>query len=304
MNLPPITPETATGLAAAAIRLALVVLGAVIVIRVVGALIGRIEEAIREDAGGTATGREKRARTLGDVLRRTIRGVVVGFAILAAARILGVDVTPVLAAAGGFGVAMGLGAQSLVRDWISGFFIIRDNQFAVGDAVRVAGVAGTVEGLSLRHSEVRDADGALHFVPNGEIKVVTNLTKAWSSPMVRVPVSLTEDPVRAIEALSAMAADLAEAPALKPWLIEPPRVLGVEEMSAGQFTVLLQAKTDPDHRHLVSRAMRLGAIQRLRAAGISLHALPAAPEAPAAAGAAEAGAAPMAAGSAAREVSP
>jgi small conductance mechanosensitive channel len=266
-------PEAAVNIVALLIRLGLVVLGAFIVIRIAGLLIGRIERAIREDASGTDTEREKRASTVGDVLRRTTRGTVVIVALLMAARELGLDITPALATAGGFGVAAGLGAQSLVRDWIVGYSIIRENEFAVGDVVRVAGVSGTVEALSLRHSEIRDGDGSLHFVPNGEIKVVTNLSKAWSAPIVRIPVSLTEDPARALEEMRAMLERFREAADVKPHLLEPPRVLGIEEVSAGQFTILLQVRTLPEQRLAVSRALRLAAIERLRVAGMTLHAV-------------------------------
>ena len=269
----PQVPESAVGTVSLLIRFGLVVIGAVVVLRITEALIGRIEHAILEDLHGSAPAREKRARTLGGALRRAARGVIVGLAVLMAIRELGLDITPALAAVGGFGVAAGIGAQSMVRDMISGFFIIRDNQFAVGDEIRGAGVAGTVETLSFRQTEIRDGDGALHIVSNGELKVVTNLTKAWSSPTVRIPVSLAEDPARAIQELEAMLAEFAEDPAWKPHLLDPPKVLGVEDLSAGQFTLLLQARTLPENRLRVARALRLAAIQHLRRAGMALHAV-------------------------------
>jgi moderate conductance mechanosensitive channel len=264
-------PEEAFSLVALLIRLGLLFLGTIIVIRIGGLLIKRIERAIREDASGHDLAREKRAKTVGDVLRRTLRGMVVAVAFLMAMHELGLDITPMLATAGGFGVAAGLGAQSLVRDWIQGFFIIKGNQLAVGDVVRVAGVTGTVEGVSLRQSEIRDGDGSLHFVPNGEIKIVTNLSKAWSTPTVRIPVSLTEDPARALAEMRAMVPRFSEIPDVKAHLLEPVRVLGIDDVSAGQFTILLQARTTPEQRYGVSRALRLAAIEQLRGAGIGLH---------------------------------
>ncbi len=263
--------ETAYNFVTILIRVGLVILGAMIIGRVASLLIGKLEDAVREDKTGDELSREKRARTIGDVLRRTTRGALVTVTALIALRELGFDINPLLATAGGFGLAAGLGAQSVVRDWISGFFIIRDNQIAVGDVVRVAGVTGTAETVSLRHSEIRDGDGSLHFVPNGEIKVVTNLSKAWSTPTVRIPVSLTEDPTRALQELRAMAARFGELPAVKPHLLGPPEVLGIEDVSAGQFTILLQVRTRPDQRFALTRAIRLAAIERLRAAGIELH---------------------------------
>ena len=268
------TPEAAIAYGAAilAIRLGLVVLGAVFLLRFAGLLIGRLEIAIKAQGQGDATARENRARTLGSILRGLAKSAVFVIALLMGVHELGLDITPAVAAAGGFGVAAGLGAQSLVRDWISGFFVIHDNQFVVGDAVRVAGVAGTVETLTLRHTELRDGDGSLHFIPNGEIKVVTNMTKAWSAPLVRIPVSIAEDPARVLALLDAFLTDFRNDPNVGLLLREPPRVLGVDEVAGGVYTILLQARTAPEHRYTVGRAMRLGAMTRLRAAGISLHA--------------------------------
>jgi small-conductance mechanosensitive channel len=256
-----------------AIKIGLIFLGAIILIRVAGMLVKRIERRIKaRHPGDEESAYEKRAKTLGGVLRGAARITIIIVALMMAVRELGLDITPALAAAGGFGVAAGLGAQSIVRDWLVGFFIIYDNAYAVGDAVTVAGVSGTVESLTLRHTEVRDGEGALHYVPNGEIKVVTNLTKSWSTPVVRIPVSLTEDPIRAQEVLERFVTEAANDPALKPFLREPPRVIGVEDIAPGQYTVLIQARTLPDHRLTVARALRYGALSRLRAAGISSHA--------------------------------
>jgi len=259
--------------AALAIRVGLILLGAVILIRVAGILASRIERRIKaRHPGDEESAYEKRAKTIGGVLRGAARTTIIIVALMMAVRELGLDITPALAAAGGFGVAAGLGAQSIVRDWLVGFFIIYDNAYAVGDAVTIAGVSGTVESLTLRHTEVRDGEGALHYVPNGEIKVATNLTKSWSTPVVRIPVSLTEDPIRAQEVLERFVTEAANDPALKPFLREPPRVIGVEDIAPGQYTVLIQARTLPDHRLTVARALRYGALSRLRAAGISSHA--------------------------------
>ena len=279
------------------IRLGLVVLGAFIVIRLLYIVIGRIERAIRTEGRGSEGARERRAKTLGTVLRDLARGVIVVIAALMGARELGLDITPALAAAGGFGVAAGLGAQSLVRDWIAGFFFIRDNQFAVGDVIRVAGVSGTVETLTLRHTELRDGEGFIHFIPNGEIKVVTNLTKSWSTPLVRIPVSLAEDPSKVIATIEAMLPEFRENAKMKTDLIEGPRVLGIEDMTEGQFTLLIQAKTVPEQRLAVSRALRLAILERLRNEGITVHTAAAPAATKAAAGAAGANGPPSDEGS-------
>ena len=265
------TSDQAFSIATLVVRLGLVGLATIVSIRITYLLIGRIEKAIRDENRGTETAREKRAKTIGSVLRSVSRGIIVLIGLLMGARELGLDITPALAAAGGFGVAAGLGAQGLVRDWIAGFFFIHDNQFAVGDVIRVAGVSGTVELLSLRHTELRDSEGFIHFVPNGDIKVVTNLTKSWSTPLVRIPVSLVEDPDRVIAVIESMLEEFREDLRVKTHLLEGPRILGIEDVNTGQFTLLLQAKTVPEQRLVVARALRLAILERLRAEGISLH---------------------------------
>lgn len=268
------TPEAAMAYAAAmlVVRLGLVLLGTIVLIRVSALVIGRLEHAIRAQGDGDPTARENRARTLGGILRGIARNSIIVIALLMGVRELGLDITPAVAAAGGFGVAAGLGAQSLVRDWISGFFIIHDNQYVVGDSVRIASVSGTVETVGIRHTELRDSDGSVHFIPNGEIKVVTNLTKAYSAPLIRIPVSLTEEPSRAISLLEAYLTEVRGDPTIGPLFREPPKLLGVDEIRGGHFTILLQARTSPEDRFTVGRALRLGAIRHLSAAGVALHA--------------------------------
>lgn len=253
------------------IRLGVIVLGTVLVLRVASALVSRLEKTIRERSVGEDAARDKRARTIGGVLRGGARSLVFVVAALMAVRELGLDITPALAAAGGFGVAAGLGAQSVVRDWISGFFIIHDDQYGVGDTVRVAGVAGSIEQLTLRHTELRDGDGSLHFIPNGEIKIVTNLTKSWAAPLIRIPVNADEDPERVLRVLNEMVSAFRADAVTAALLVDGPTVLGIDDITGGQYTVLIQARTRPENRHPATRALRLAAIRRLRAEGIALR---------------------------------
>ena len=264
-------PVETVNLVGLLVRLGVLTLGTIITLRVTTVLIRRLEGAIRAEAKGTENAREKRARTIGEVLRSVSRGLIVVVAMLMGARVIGLDITPALAAAGGFGVAAGLGAQSLVRDWISGFLVIHENQYDVGDVIRVAGVSGTVEALSLRNTELRDGEGFIHFIPNGEIKVVTNLTKSWSTPLVRIPVSVTEDPERAIRLVEETLVEFREHSEMKAYLIEAPRLLGIEDVLPGQFTLLIQAKTVPEQRLAISRALRLAVLGRFRASGVQVH---------------------------------
>jgi moderate conductance mechanosensitive channel len=269
MNAPAALPTT--DIATILIRIGLIIICAFLVSRLAAIAIGRIERAIRAGTQGFAIEREKRAKTVGQILRSVTWIVLVLVASLMAIRELGFDITPGLAAAGGFGIAAGLGAQTLVRDWIAGVLIILDNQFAVGDVVRTAGVSGKVQFLSLQHTELRDGDGAVHFIPNSEIKVVTNLSRSWSQPTVRIPIDSEEDPKHVMAVLREMLTRFAEDPAVKPHLEGEPKVLGIEEIHAGYFTVLLQVKTNPGQRLEMMRELRMAALHRLRQEGISVR---------------------------------
>ncbi len=268
---PDIFAGPATSLASMAIRIGLIVLSAFLLSRIARILVGRIETAIRSGTQGFAIEREKRAKTLGKMLRSASWTVIVVVTLLMAMRELGFDVTPALAAAGGFGIAAGLGAQTLVRDWLGGILIIMDNQFAVGDVVRAAGVAGKVEVVSLHHTELRDGDGALHFIPNGEIKVVTNLSRSWSQPTVRIPIDIGEDPKRVLAVLRDTLQKFGEDPSVRPHLDGEPRLLGIEDVYAGYFTVMLQVRTNPGQRLEMMRELRIAALHRLREEGISVR---------------------------------
>jgi small conductance mechanosensitive channel len=269
MNVPAALPPT--DIATVLIRIGLIIICAFLFSRLAAIAIGRIERAIRAGTQGFAIEREKRAKTLGQILRSVTWIVLVLVASLMAIRELGFDITPGLAAAGGFGIAAGLGAQTLVRDWIAGVLIILDNQFAVGDVVRTAGVSGKVQFLSLQHTELRDGDGAVHFIPNSEIKVVTNLSRSWSQPTVRIPIDSGEDPKHVTAVLREMLLRFAEDPAVKPHLEGEPKVLGIEDIHAGYFTVLLQVKTNPGQRLEMMRELRMAALHRLRQEGISVR---------------------------------
>ena len=133
---------------------------------------------------------------------------------------------------------------------------------------------GKVEVISFHHTELRDGDGALHFIPNGEIKVVTNLSRSWSQPTVRIPIDIAEDPKRVLAVLRDTLRKFAEDPSVKAHLEGEPRLLGIEDVYAGYFTVLLQVKTNPGQRLEMMRELRIAALHRLREEGISVRPAP------------------------------
>lgn len=167
---------------------------------------------------------------------------------------LGLNVAPILASAGIFGVAVGFGAQSLVKDVISGFFILLEDQYGVGDSVEINTHSGTVERMNLRVTQVRDAEGRLISIPNGKVEVVVNASKGWGLATVEVTVGALVPPEQAIAALEASLEGLAEAHSTD--LLGPVELVGVEGLGSGAATLKAQARTRPGRQHEVARAMR------------------------------------------------
>ena len=174
---------------------------------------------------------ERRVRTLQDVSVR-VAALVIG--IIATLMILSefaIDIGPAIAGLGVVGIAVGLGAQTLVRDCLAGIFIILENQYSAGDIVRVAGVEGVVEEFSLRRTTLRDLDGAVHTVPNGQVIVSSNLTRLWSRVNLDVAVAYEAEPATVIDRLDRIGAELSQDPEWADRIIEPPGVVRVEALA-------------------------------------------------------------------------
>ncbi|MCA1553517.1 MAG: mechanosensitive ion channel family protein, partial [Chloroflexi bacterium] len=169
---------------------------------------------------------------------------------------LGVDIAPLIAGAGVVGLAIGLGAQTLVRDWLGGLFILFEDQFQVGDTIAVASVSGTVENITLRATYLRDGDGTLHIVPNGEMRIVSNRTSGYSRAIVDVSVRADQDINRVLQALEDVARAANADDAIKPNLTEPLQVLGVETLGVDRTAVRVSGKTLAGKQWDVSRALR------------------------------------------------
>jgi small-conductance mechanosensitive channel len=167
-----------------------------------------------------------------------------------------VDIAPLLASAGVAGLAVSLGAQTLMKDLIGGFLILVENQYAVGDVIQAGDVTGTVERLTLRATYVRDLEGRLHVVPNGEVRVVSNLTKEWSRALVDVGVAYEEDLDRALRVLEGVAEVFAEDVDFGPQLLEPPQVLGPVSLGDWAITVRVMVKTQPGKQWGIARELQ------------------------------------------------
>ena len=199
---------------------------------------------------------DKRTETIFRVVRSTGIVLILGTALLMVLTEFGVAVTPVLASVGFVGLAVGLGAQTLVGDIISGLFILVENQYTVGDAIEVNGVAGSVEEMNLRATMVRDLYGTLHIVPNGEIRVVSNKSRDWSRAVVDVGITYDADVDAAAEALNAIGQQMLLDTAGAPLLLETPTVTGVEGLDDWAVRLRVMAKTAPGGQWVVMRHLR------------------------------------------------
>jgi len=168
----------------------------------------------------------------------------------------GINVEPLLASAGIVGLAIGFGAQTLVKDVLNGFFILFENHYDVGDVIKVAGVSGTVESMTLRRTTLRDSDGTVHVVPNSEIHVVSNLTRDWSQLSLTVSVDYDESSDRIIELLKTIATEIYEDAEYKKLLVSQPEVPGIERVAGREVDYLMLAKVKPGQQYPVSRELR------------------------------------------------
>ena len=225
--------------------------------------------------------REQQTRTLAGIVYSTGSKVVWGIAVLIALRVF-MDVTPAVALAGLASLALGFGAQTLVRDVIAGFYIVLEDQFVVGETVQISNYSGRVEHLTLRRTVLRDDRGALVTIANGEIRTVSNLSRDWSQAFVDVSLS-PETPVeKPLKALEAAAAGLRGDPAWSLALVDGPRILGVQDFDRTASTIRLQVRTVPTRQDEVTRELRrriqaeflkqgipVSSVQRIELTGVS-----------------------------------
>jgi moderate conductance mechanosensitive channel len=180
---------------------------------------------------------ERRITTVGRLLIRITGGVIAVIAILMILNLAGIDVGPAVAGLGVAGIAVGFGAQTLIRDWLAGIFIVLENQYSQGDVVRIAGVDGVVEDFSLRRTTLRDLDGTVHTVPNGQIAVASNMTRLWARVNLDVGVAYDTDLERATELIDAVGLELQADPEWGPRLLEPPKVIRVNALAESSVTL-------------------------------------------------------------------
>ncbi|WNB86738.1 mechanosensitive ion channel family protein [Cellulomonas sp. ATA003] len=235
-----------------------------------------LSRGLRQDGPGVdssplgAARRVQRAETMGSVLR-SISGFVIGaLVVVISLGILNVDVGPLLASAGVVGVALGFGAQTLVKDFLAGISMLVEDQYGVGDVIDVGEATGTVEQVGLRVTQIRSLDGTLWYVRNGEILRVGNMTQGWSRALLELRVLADEDVPRVRALMLAAAADVAADAELGHMVLEEPEVAGIEDLTAEGVMLRLLVKVAPSKQWEVARELRARIRTGLAAEGIDL----------------------------------
>jgi small conductance mechanosensitive channel len=266
------------------VRMVIILAAAVVVTLLSRLVVTRFRKKLEGTASITQELNLQRATTLTGALSTALIVVIWVLAILMALGEFNYNLGPLLASAGVAGVALGFGAQSLVRDTLSGFFILLENQFGVGDNVEVQTpsnrVVGRVESLTLRVTALRAFDGALQFVPNGNILVASNRSKGWARAIIDVRTAYDEDVEHLRNVLEELFEELKGDRALSEWIHEAPNVLGVERMGQDALVMRVIADTRPSKVMDVERLLRERITRRLLERGIKVPVTPTAPVPP------------------------
>lgn len=239
----------------------------------------RTEQAIDPDPLVHSENAKHRTALI-QVVRWTALAIVWLIALILVLERLGLPLSSVVAPASVIGVALGFGAQRVVQDLLAGFFIVMERQYGFGDVIRISspgattGVSGTVEEVTLRVTRLRTVSGELLIIPNGQILQVTNLSRDWARAVIDVPVSAGTDLTQVTDRLRTVGEEAFADADLRPLLLDPPSVMGVESMSVDQYTVRLVARTQPGRQFDVSRALRARINGAFRDAGIVMPAAP------------------------------
>ncbi len=230
--------------------------------------LSRAGRLLVEAAGSSQERYVQRMTTLGSLLRSIITAVVFGIATLTVMSLVGIPLGPLLASAGVGGVALGFGAQSLVKDFLSGIFMILEDQYGVGDVIDTGGAVGTVEEVSLRVTRLRDINGVTWYIRNGEIVRVGNKSQGSSNAVVDIPVAYDEDLDKVMTTIRTVADDMGSDTEWAGRLIDTPTVLGVETMTGAMMTIRVLAACAPGQNWAVQRELRQRVKTALDAAGV------------------------------------
>jgi small-conductance mechanosensitive channel len=278
--------ETALG---TPLRIVLLVVGAFVIRFIVFRVIDRVAERIANGRVGvhalderlpsanalltssplTSARRQQRARTMASVLKSVTTIVIATIVILMIAAMF-YDIGPLLAGAGVLGVALGFGSQSLVKDFLSGIFMVLEDQYGVGDVIDVGPSSGTVEAVSLRVTRLRDVEGTVWYVRNGEILRLGNKSQGWARAVLDIPVRYDEDVARVQQVMLDVARQLADDEQFGPLVLEQPEVWGIEAMTQDTVTVRLAVRTQPLQQWTVARELRRRIKEAFAARGVDV----------------------------------
>ena len=231
-------------------------------------LLGSLRHAVADDEPDVTSDLERRTETVSTVLRSTGLVVITIVSAMMVLQLLGLDIAPILAGAGIVGVAIGFGAQALVQDTLSGFFILLEDQFRVGDFVQAADVGGTVERMSLRCTWLRAIDGTLHVVPNGEIRTVSNRSKNWARVFIDVRIPYEEDIDRAEALLNELVAEITHEDSYVEAVRGEASVLSITQLAESWVTLKILLMTAAGQQWAISRDLRKRIVRAFNREGI------------------------------------
>ena len=260
-------------LTAHGINIIVIIAGAYVVVRAANLAIEHLQHKLGRHHVQTDLEWQRRASTLGGILTSVVTAGVGFVAILMLLRELAIDVLPILTGAGIAGLAIGFGAQNLVRDVISGFFLILEDQVRIGDLARINGVTGSVEQINLRTIVLRDGEGAVQVFPNGTITALANLSKLFAYALVDLRVAYSENLDRVMGTVREVGASMERDPVWGPLLLAPLDVLGIESLEGGAATLRVRFKVLPLNQGAVANELRKRVVATLVARGIRPYAM-------------------------------
>ncbi len=264
----------------ATFSIVVVVVVAIIVLRLLRSFVKRVIVRVQSTSDQTPREVQQKAQTLANVIESTGRFIVLVVAGMMILTNLGFEIGPLIASAGIAGLAIGLGAQSLIKDTINGFFILMENQFGVGDVIVVGASSGTVEEISLRRTVLRAVNGAQVIIPNGEIRMVENQSKGWSRAVLDIETTADVDDKKVLALLHELLDTIQSDPLIGSKILEPPQILGISATSVNGVTFRVLIKTEPLQQWMVERELRLRIRQSFIDNGIAMPTLTSATIAP------------------------
>ena len=235
-------------------KIVVIIVAAIILLRIFRGITRRMASlrARRISAGFRA----QQIQTISTVLNSVANVAVIFTATLMVLSILEMHIEPLLASAGIAGLAIGFGAQTLVHDFINGFFVLLEDQYNIGDTIRVAGVKGVVEDMTLRRTVLRDDDGTVHIIPNSQIQIVSNMTRDWAQLALRVAVAYNESSDKVIALLKQVGEEMRNNPEFAEDIVSEVQVPGIDRVANGEVDYLVLVKTRPNKQYPISREFR------------------------------------------------